>query len=116
MKRTPILILIAVSLAVTCCRYLGVRGNGHVESEQLPIADFSEMQADGHGMFDIEWRNGPPSLTITTDENLMKYVEARVVDNQLRLHVRERILPTHGLKVSMSSSNRTRRACMALHN
>ena len=52
-----------------------------IESEQLTIADFSEMQADGHGMFDIEWRSGPPALTITTDQNLMRYVEARVVTN-----------------------------------
>jgi hypothetical protein len=107
MKRVPILILIAVSLAVTSCRWLGIRGNGNVGTEQLPVADFSELQADGHGMFDIEWRSGPPALSITTDQNLMKYVEARVIDNQLRLHVRERILPTDGLKVRMSSSNRT---------
>jgi hypothetical protein len=37
----------------------------------------------------------------------MTYVETRVVDNHLRLHLRQSILPTHGLKIFVSSSNRT---------
>lgn len=106
MKRTPIFILLALSLAFTSCRWLGVRGNHHIQSEQRSVADFSEIQADG-GMFEIEWRSGPPALTVTTDENLITYVETRVVDNHLRLHLRQSILPTHGLKILVSSSNRT---------
>jgi len=104
MKRTPTFLLIALTLAFTGCRWLGVRGNGHIESEQRTVSDFSEIQAEG--LFDIEWRSGPPALTVTTDENLMSYVDDRVVNNCLRLRVRERILPTKGLKVVISSSSR----------
>src|ERR1035437_222775 len=105
MKRTSIFILIALALAVTCCRWLGVRGNGHIKSEQRNITDFSELQADG--TFEIEWRSGSPSLNIKTDENLMSYIESEVRNNKLRLHLRDRVLPTHGLKVYISSSTRT---------
>ncbi len=107
MKRTPIFVVVALALALawTGCRWLGVRGNGQSKTEQRDITDFSELEAGG--MFEIEWRSGPPSLTVTTDENLMSYVENGVHDDKLRLRVRERILPTHGLKIIVSSSNRT---------
>ena len=93
------------SVFLSDCRWFGVRGNGHIESESRAITDFSEIYADG--MFDVEWQQGAPALTVKCDENLLNYVEASVSDNRLRLHVRERILPTHGLKVTVTSSTRT---------
>jgi hypothetical protein len=104
MKRTAIFVLLAAAIGLAGCRFLGVRGNGHITTEQRQIADFSELQ--GQGMFEIEWRDGPPALSVTTDENLMGLVESVVRDNRLQLRVRERILPTHGLKVVVSSSSR----------
>jgi hypothetical protein len=105
MKRTTISILAVLVLAGTGCHFLGVRGNGHIMTDQRPIGEFSEIQADG--MFEIVWSNGPPSLSITTDENLLSYVENEIHDTRLRLHVRQRVLPTHGLKVAISSPTRT---------
>ena len=97
--------LAALAITGAGCHWLGVRGNGHVTTDQRPIAEFTEIQADG--MFDIVWSSGPPSLSITTDDNLLTYVQSEIRDNRLRLHVRERILPTHGLKVAVSSPTRT---------
>ena len=105
MHRLTILSLPAFALLLSGCGWLGVRGNGHLKTEQRDIAEFSELQATGS--FDVEWRSGPPSLTITTDENLLPYVENEIRDNSLRLRVRERVLPTHGLKVVICSSQRT---------
>jgi hypothetical protein len=105
MKRTMICLLAALALAGTSCRWLGVRGNGHITTDQRQIGEFAEIQADG--MFDIVWSGGPPSLTITTDDNLLTYVRSEIHDNRLRLHVRQRILPTRGLKVAVSSPTRT---------
>jgi hypothetical protein len=104
MKRSIIFSLMAVLVICGGCRWLGIRGNGHVTTQQREIKDFSEIEADG--MFDIDWRSGPPSLTVTTDENLVPYVLDSIKDNRLRLRVRERILPTRGLKVVVSSSRR----------
>ena len=107
MKRTTIILLplLGMCLVFSCCRWLGVRGNGKIKTEQREITDFSELQAGG--TFEIDWRSGPPSITLTTDENLLPYVETQVRDNQLRLRLRERVLPTKGLKVTIASSNRT---------
>jgi len=100
-----ILSLSMFTVFLTDCRWFGVRGNGHIQSETRPITDFAEINADG--MFDVEWQQGTPALTIKCDENLLTYIEVSVSDNKLKLHVRERILPTHGLKVTVASSTRT---------
>jgi hypothetical protein len=105
MKRLLFLVCGLLLLSLPACHWLGVKGNGEIKTEERPITDFSELHGDGS--FAIEWRNGPPSLTITTDENLLTYVQADVHDSYLRLHLRERVLPTHGLKVTVSSTHRT---------
>ena len=105
MNRITISVLTTFIILVTGCGWLGVRGNGHITTDTRPVADFSEIAADGG--FRIEWRNGPPSLTITTDENLLPYIENRNIDNRLRLHSRDRIRPTHGVKIVVSSPTRS---------
>ena len=57
--------------------------------------------------FEIEWQNGSPGLRITTDENLLAYIENNVSDDTLHLRTREHIWPTHGIKVVISSPTRT---------
>jgi Putative auto-transporter adhesin, head GIN domain len=86
------------------CDVVGIRGNGHVVTEQRNVTDFSEI--DGSGALQIEWREGPPALSITTDENLIRYIDTYVAENRLRLHTRERIRPTHHTKVVVTSPHR----------
>jgi len=105
MKRLVFLVCGLLLLNLAACHWLGVKGNGEIKTEERQITDFSELHGDGS--FEIEWRTGTPSLTITTDENLLPYVEVDVHEKYLRLHMRERVLPTHGLKVAVSSSQRT---------
>jgi hypothetical protein len=100
------LIMFAVlTMFLSDCRWFGVKGSGQITTDQRPVTDFSEIRASGS--FEIEWRSGSPALTITTDENLLPYIESRISENQLRLSTRERVLPTHGIKVIISSPNRT---------
>jgi hypothetical protein len=105
MKRLLFLVCGLLLLSLAACHWLGVKGTGEIKTEERQITDFSELHGDGS--FDIEWRSGAPSLTITTDENLLKYVQVDVHGSFLRLHLRERVLPTHGLKVAVSSTQRT---------
>ena len=104
MKRSVFLCCGLVLCLFPACRWLGVRGNGHIVTQQRLVGDFSELHVGG--TFEIEWRNGSPGLTIITDENLVYYVETEVQDNYLRIRLRERVLPTHGLKLVVTSPRR----------
>src|ERR1041384_4535365 len=105
MKRITILVVGALAIVTTGCKWtLGIRGDGNVTTDQRPVVDFSEIQASG--LFDVTWHSGPPSLQITTDQNLLSYIENSISDQRLRLRVRERIRPTHGIKVTVSSPTR----------
>ncbi|HXX42410.1 MAG TPA: DUF2807 domain-containing protein, partial [Chthoniobacterales bacterium] len=83
------------------CDVIGIRGNGNIVTEQRSVADFNEIVASG-GMR-VEWRAGAPSLTITTDENLIRYIENYISGPTLRLKEHEHLRPTHGIKVTVSS-------------
>jgi len=83
------------------CDVIGIRGNGNIVTEQRSVADFNEIVASG-GM-KVEWHTGAPSLTITTDENLLRHVEDRISGSTLRLKEHEHLRPTHGIKVTVSS-------------
>jgi hypothetical protein len=105
MNRITISVLTTFIILVTGCDWLGVRGNGHLTTDQRTVTAFSEIEAEG--AFEIEWRSGAPALGITTDENLLPYIEGRNIDNRLRLHSRDRIRPTHGVKIVVSSPTRS---------
>ncbi len=103
MKSLRIVILPAV-FALAACHIGGIVGNGHVVTDTRPVSDFSEIEADGG--FRIEWRNGPPSLSITTDENLLQYITNENDDHKLRLHSRGNLWPSHHINVVISSTTR----------
>ena len=92
-------------LVIAGCHVGGIIGNGHIVTDTRPVADFSEIEANGG--FQIEWRSGPPSLTITTDQNLLQYITSENEDHRLRLHSRGNIWSSHGVKVAISSSTRS---------
>ena len=103
MKKTSLLILAgATSLFLSGCDLVGIRGNGHVITDQRPVTDFAEVAASGG--LRIEWHSGPPSLSITTDQNLLSHIENRIEGKTLRLRTHDRLRPTHGIKVSISSA------------
>jgi hypothetical protein len=105
MNRITISVLTTFIILVTGCGGPGIRGNGHITTDQRTVTAFSEIEAQG--AFEIEWRSGAPALSITTDENLLPYIEGRNIDNRLRLHSRDRIWPTHGVKIVVSSPARS---------
>jgi hypothetical protein len=105
MKRITIIILTVCIAWAAGCRWIGVRGNGHIKTEDRTISAFNEI--DASGAFVIEWESGPTAFRITTDENLFPHIESDVSGNTLRLRTHEQIWPTHGIKVVISSPTRT---------
>ena len=105
MKNTTIVLLAACVVLVTGCGLPGIRGNGHIKTEERPTGAFANI--DAGGVFDIQWQNGSPALRITTDDNLLPYIENNVSGNTLILRIREHVWPTHGVKVFVSSPTRS---------
>jgi hypothetical protein len=105
MKKITIVLLTACLVWAAGCRWVGIRGNGHIETDERTVSAFTEI--DAGGAFEIEWQSGPPALHITTDENLLSYVESDVSGNTLHLRTSDHIWPTHGIKVVISSPTRT---------
>jgi hypothetical protein len=104
MKRLTIALSSSL-LLIAGCHVGGIMGNGHIVTDTRPVSDFTEIEANGG--FQIDWRSGPPSLTITTDQNLIQYITTENEDHRLRLHSRGNIWSSHGIKVVISSSTRT---------
>jgi hypothetical protein len=105
MRKILTVLLAGYLVLVVGCHLPGIRGNGQIKTEERPIAAFANV--DTSGSFEIEWQNGSPALRITTDENLLPYIENDVSEDTLHLRTRDHIWPTHGIKVVISSPTRT---------
>jgi len=105
MKKITIVFLTVCVVFAAGCRWVGLRGNGHTKTDDRTIGAFTEI--DAGGAFEIEWQGGSPALHITTDENLLSYVESDVSGDTLQLRTHEQIWPTHGIKVVISSPTRS---------
>lgn len=105
MKKITIIFLAACIVVFAGCHLAGIRGNGHFKTDQRTIGAFTTVYASG--AFTIEWRNGAPALSITTDENLLPYIDSQVSGDTLHLRTDENIWPTHGIKVLIATPTRT---------
>ena len=98
-------LLTFAALTLGGCHLSGIRGNGHLVTENRSVTEFTSVEAEG--AFDIEWVPGPPSCTIRTDENLLRHVETSMEGKKLRMEWHGQLHPTHGMKVKISSASMT---------
>ena len=103
-NRIAMVVLAGCVGLVVGCHLPGIRGNGHIKTEERQVGGFANI--DAGGAFAIEWQTGTPSVQVTTDENLLPYIENNVSGNTLHLRTREHVWPTHGIKVVISSPTR----------
>jgi hypothetical protein len=104
--RTPLFPRLAISmllgaLILPACDWVGKRGNGVVTTESRSTADFSAV--DASGAYKIYWSPGSPTLSISTDQNLLDEVTTTVTNGKLRIRTRDRVRPSHGIKIVISS-------------
>ena len=104
MRKILIVLLAGCVVLVAGCHLPGIRGNARIKTEERPITTFANV--DASGAFEIEWQNGQPAVRVTTDENLLPYIENNVSEDTLHLRTREHVWPTHGVKVVISSPTR----------
>ena len=83
------------------CDWRGIRGNGNIKTEQRSVTAFTRV--DAGGFYEIEWHPGPPSFSLTTDENLLSHVKTTVRGNLLKIDTEGSIAPSHGVNVAITS-------------
>ena len=101
MKRLIVAQLLVLVLAG--CDTGGLRGNGHLTTEQPPVTPFTNI--DVSGSFHVDWRSGPPSASLTVDENLKDYVEVRVTGKTLQASITRTLRPSHPIKLALTSQS-----------
>ena len=93
---------VGLLFALAGCDIGGIRGNGHLVSEQRNVGPFVNVETGG--AFRVEWNRGAPSASITVDENLMQYVEMEVRDKVLHVRTTRSVRPTHSIRLALTSS------------
>lgn len=98
------LLIFGTLLLLSSCD-LGIRGSGHLTTENRPVADFTTVEANG--ALDLEWSRGAPALAVTTDDNLQRHIETRVDGQKLIVTSRGTMRPTDKVRVRLTSSGLT---------
>ncbi len=104
--RTPLLPRIAISLVLAAlilpaCEWRGLRGNGVITNENRTVDKFANVEAEG--AYEIEWASGVPTVSITTDQNLLTHIQTKVSADKLKIRSDAHLAPTKGVKVKISS-------------
>jgi len=78
----------------------GVRevGNGNMETKKIDVDNFDEVSVYGNYSIFLE-QSDQPGLTLTADENLMKYIEASVNGSKLEIESTKNIKSDEGLEL-----------------
>ncbi|MCR5518987.1 MAG: DUF2807 domain-containing protein [Bacteroidales bacterium] len=85
MKKLVILLL-AVAAIASCTVVLGkktIRGNGVMVSQSYEVAGFNSITVNG--AVDVIYSQGPQSVVLTADENIIGYYEIESVGGVLRI-------------------------------
>ena len=94
--------LIILSVLVSACGFWGVRGNGRVKEENRTISAFEKL--DAGGAFTIKVQVGPsPSLKISAEENLLRYIRTSVRGNRLVIDTRKSISPRKEILIEITT-------------
>jgi hypothetical protein len=102
MNQITIFFLGAIALMAGCTRP-GIQGNGAVTTTNSSIAHFSKLKADG--AYQIQWSSGEPSISISTDENLLPFITTSVTNDTLHIDQKENLKPTKGIRINISSAS-----------
>lgn len=96
------LFAVCLLFALSGCDVGGIRGNGHMVTQEQKLEPFINVEADG--AFRIDWHSGQPAVSVTIDENLMHYLEIEVRDRVLRVRTTRSVRPSHSIRLALTSN------------
>ena len=102
MKTRIISIITLFAFIVSGCGFWGVRGNGHIKEETRSVSDFTKIEAGG--AFTLKINVGPStSLTISAEENLLKYIRTTVRGNTLKIDTKKNLSPRKEIYIEITT-------------
>src|SRR5207249_4496479 len=96
------LFALCLLFALAGCDIGGIRGNGHMITQDQKLEPF--INVDVGGAFRIEWNSGPPAVSVTIDENLLQYLKIEVRDRVLHVRTTRSIWPRHSIRLALTSN------------
>ncbi len=106
MKTKILLPAFSLLLFVTAgCDWHRIRGNGVIKTQSRAVTAFTQIAAGGY--YELEWRPGPPSFSITMDENLLSHIRTSTEGNQLKIDMEGPLAPSEGIKIVVTSPSLT---------
>jgi len=94
--------LFFLGVLVVGCNYHGIRGNGDLIEENRDIAVFNKI--DASGAFNIKVKAGEePTLKISADQNLMKYIRTKVDGETLFIDSKKNLRPRKEITIWLTT-------------
>ncbi|QJD97444.1 DUF2807 domain-containing protein [Mucilaginibacter robiniae] len=87
-SRYSLLILLTISLfsvTLMSCHRRGVKGSGHFVTQTHMVGDFHAIKISGAYKVNLK-QDSSLNITITADDNLMKYIKTEVNNGELHLY------------------------------
>ncbi|MGI9114007.1 MAG: head GIN domain-containing protein [Chthoniobacterales bacterium] len=94
-----------LALILVGCDIGGLHGNGNIVTESRSVQPFTSIETSGG--FEVDWRSGPPSASLTADENLLSLIDLRVSNGTLTARTTRNVRPTHSIQLHLTSPSLT---------
>ena len=102
-----ILLLVAatsITLFSSCRRFRCVKGTGNVRTETRKMNNFTKLDIAGGYKVTLK-QDSTESISITTDDNLFKYIQTTVEGSTLKLHSRRNICSSGETTITIGVKN-----------
>lgn len=104
MKNRILFLLVLGAAFLAGCRdwgIMGVRGNGKVTTSEREIANFTEIELGGAYCVDIKVGD-KPSLSISGEENILRYIRTHVEGDKLIIDTKKNISPRKEIRIKIT--------------
>lgn len=100
-----ILLIAAISLSVlSSCRFSCIKGSGHQVTENHKMGDFRRIEISGGFKVNLK-QDSSLAVSITADDNLMKYIHADADGDKLIIKARKNFCPSGEIVINIGVKN-----------
>lgn len=100
-----ILFIAVISLSVlSSCRFGCIKGSGHQVSETHKMGDFTQIDISGGFKVNLK-QDSSLAVSITADDNLMKYIHTTIEGDRLRIYSRKNFCGSGEIMINIGVKN-----------